>query len=344
MKRLALAARLVPAVVVLAACGIGTYGVDDLRGLPGVRAAAVHKQAIDTGAWSYTAVVDMDAHATRDQVAGALDGLARWYQGDHGEEDGVRLYVGGDTVAVRDGWGDDGGRGPNAIITDAGSHRQNVASAAVLLRAREVFDAPVTVRGYGWTVLTPQPRAALRTLLDHPELAKVPGADLHAPQELVPDAPQDDWQLPASFGSSEAVRRQHLTTYDKAVANARLVRGARARVNFVGSDPGVDPRPTDTHPGAIEIRMDLRLPGMAGPRELAADPLADPRWPMIRAQLDLLRTLPEGSRFSIDLEWGKAPEGGPGGFRWLVDLGVGQKKPGRPHGAWQQAAFEYLNR
>jgi hypothetical protein len=343
MKRSVLAACILLCLAPLPGCGQGSSAADELERLPGVRAATVHKQALDTDYYGYTAVVDMDADASAPEIVGALDGLAEWFTG-RGGDDGVRLYVGGGSVAVHDGWGDEGTGTPTAIIASAGTHRQNVANADLLLRATDVLDAPVTVRDYGWDVLTDEPGAALRKVLADPSLASAPGVRLTAPLGPVTDDFADQSQRPTKFGSSEPVRKQHLTTYDAAVANERKVREGQAHVSFVGSDPGVEPSLTDEHPGAIEIRMDLRLPGMAGPRELAADPLADPRWPVVAAQLDVLRTLPEGSRFSADLEWGRAPEGGPGHLHWLVDLGVGDTRPGQPHGAWQDAAFAYLNR
>lgn len=347
MKRSAVATCATLALTLLPACGAESGSADDLEQLPGVRAAAVHRQAIDTGAYSYTAVVDMEADASSDELVGALDGLAEWFADGHGGEDGVRLYVGAGSVEVYGGWGDEGDGSPTAVVTDAGSHQQNVAHADLLLRATDVLGLPVTVRGYGWQVRTDEPRATLQKVAADPALARMPGVHLFAPFPTVGDQEgtvPDGWARPAEFGSSEPVRRQHVATYDAAVATARLLGEGQARVDFVGSDPGVDPRPTDTHPGAIEIRMYLRLPGMAGPRALAEDPLDDPRWPVVAAQLDLLRNLPEGSRVSVGLESGTAPEGGPGNLSWLVDVGVGETQPGRPRGAWQQAAFAHLNR
>lgn len=330
----------VAVAVVLAACGqlLGSGGVDgELESLPGVRAAAVHKEALDTDYYGYNAVVDMDAGATRDQIVAALDALAAWH-GDEESEDTVTLYLGGGTVSADAGAGGDGVHrgGPTRVIATAGSRADNIRYADLLLRATEVLDLPVVVRDYEWTVTAKDPRAVLGTVLRHPELSSVAG--LHVMPEVAEGAAY--WGAPAEFSSTEPLTRAHVAAYDQAVRNGRLVREGRAHVSFVGSVTGQWPRVTDKHPGAIVVRMMIRLPGMVGPRHLAADPLQDPRWPAVAAQLDLLRTLPDGSQVTTDIEWGRSPEGWAAHFRWMVDIVKGDKVHPKP--IWNDEAARYL--
>lgn len=338
MKGLALA--LVAGLAV--GCGGGEGGTTDaFDDLPGVRDTAIRKQALDTDYYGYTAVADMDADASREEIAGVLDGLAAWSKG-RGDEDGVLLYVGGGTTTRDDdGWGDGAHHeGPTAVIATAGSRARNLANAELLLHATEVLDAPVTIRDYEWAVTTTDPTATLAAVAADPVLAAAPGLHLVQTWE---EAGASYWESPPEFASTEPVTRAHLSTYRRAIANMAKMRQGRAHLDFVGSETGVWPRHTEKHPGAITIRMTLRLPDMVGPDHLTDDPLADPRWPLVAAQIDLLRTLPEGSRLSVNLEWGRAPEAGSAAhFRWLVELEKGGKVHPKP--LWNDEAAAYLER
>lgn len=325
----------------LVACGEGggqggtTDAFDDL---PGVRDTAIRKEALDTEYYGYTAVVDMEPDASVQQITAALDGLATWFKGRAGD-DGVRLYVGGGTTTVEDGWGDGAHHGgPAAIIAAAGSHARNAANAELLLHATEVLDAPVTIRDYEWAVTTDDPRTMLGHVLADPLLAAAPG--LHLVQKWE-EAAGSYWQMPPDVSSTEPLSRTHVRAYDRAVANMKHMREGRAHLEFVGSETGVWPRHTDKHPGAVTIRITLRLPGLAGPKNLAVDPLQDPRWPLVAAQLDLLRTLPEGSQLSVNLEWGRAPEAGSAShYGSLVEVQNGGRVLPKPR--WNDEATAYL--
>lgn len=340
--RLSMVGLLLAAAPAMVACGAGGGFGADARELPGVRDARVDKRALDTDYYGYTAIVDMEPGATREQITGALDLLADWKRSEGtGGDDGVRLYLGAGTVTLDDeGWGDGAHHeGPTAVIATAAGHEVNLANAALLLRATDVLEKPVTVRSYEWAVTTDEPRETLGEVARDPELAAAPGLSLAQAFE----APGVDyWSRPPSFSSTEPLTAQHVAAYDRAVANARLVREGRVHVEFVGSETGVSPAVTDRHPGAIAIRMSLRLPGMVGPKALAADPRSDPRWPVVAAQVDLLRTLPEGSSLSVALEWGRAPEGGAGRYLWLVELSRGGTVHPKP--LWNQEAAAWMAR
>lgn len=327
----------------LAACGTGQGFAGEARDLPGVRDARVDKRALDTDYYGYTAIVDMEKDATRDEIAGALDALSTWYAPRRGDDDGVRLYLGGGTTELDDeGSGDSAHHeGPTAVVADAArSHAGNVAYADLLLHATRVLAAPVTIRDYEWTVTTDDPDEMLRRVLADPGLAAAPG--LHLAQPFEGFGPVV-WRHP-DFSSTEPLTREHLRVWEQAQATAKLVREGKAMVTFVGSDTATSPRTTDKHPGAIDVRTVLRLPGLAGPKALAADPTADPRWPVVAAQLDLLKTLPEGSSLSVDLEWGRAPEGGADNYGWLVSVTNGRKVALRKDVRWNAAAAAYLAR
>lgn len=327
----------------LVACseGGGQGGTTDaFDDLPGVRDTAIRKEALDTDYYGYTAVVDMEPDASQEEITAALDGLATWFKG-RGGEDGVRLYVGGGTTTVEDGWGDGAHHaGPSAIIAAVGSHARNLANAELLLHATEVLDAPVTIRDYEWAVTAEDPRALLGAVLADPQLAAVPG--LHLVQNWEGDS-RSYWETPPDVSSTEPLSRMHIRAYDQAVAKMKHMREGRAHLDFVGSETGVVPRHTDKYPGAVTIRMTLRLPDMAGPKSLAADPLEDPRWPLVAAQLDLLRTLPRGSVLIVSLEWGRAPEAGSAArHHELVEL----EKEGKVYRSpfWNDEAAAYLAR
>lgn len=340
--RVSMAGLVLAALPGLAACSADGGFAGEARDLPGVRDARVDKRALDTDYYGYTAIVDMEPGATRDQIAGALDLLADWKASEgNGGDDGVRLYLGAGTVALdEEGWGDGAHHdGPSAVIATAAGHRKNLSDADLLLRATDVLEKPVTVRGHEWAVTTDEPRETLAEVAKDRELAAAPGLFL---AQALEEPGTDYWSTPTAFSSTEPLTPQHLAAYDRAVANARLVRQARAHVEFVGSETGVEPAVTDRHPGAITVRMSLRLPGMAGPKALAADPLADPRWPVVAAQVDLLRTLPRGSSLSVALEWGRAPEGGAGRYLWLVELSRGGRVHPKP--LWNAEAAAYLTR
>lgn len=326
----------------LTACGLGGGFAGEARDLPGVRDARIDKRALDTDYYGYTAIVDMEPRASTSEIVRALDLLADWKRTEGtGGDDGVRLYLGAGTTSLEDeGWGDGAHHsGPSAVIATARGHAKNVANAGLLLRATEVLRKPVTVRGYEWAVTTDAPRETLEEVARDPQLAAVPGLSL---TQALEGPAVDYWRTPTAFSSTEPITPQHLAAYDRAVANARLVREGQVHVEFVGSETGVTPSVTKRHPGAIMVRMSLRLPGMVGPKALAPDPLDDPRWPLVAAQLDLLRTLPPGSSLSVDLEWGRAPEGGAGHYRWLVELSRGGKVPRQP--LWNAVAADYLTR
>lgn len=322
--------------------GGGQGGATDVfDDLPGVRDATVHKQALDTDYYGYTAVVDMEPDATTAEVVGALDALAAWRRGPgDGGDDRVRLYLGGGTTDIEDGgWGDGAHHGgPEAVIATAASHAKNVANTALLRRAVDVLDAPVTIRDYEWAVTTTDPAAVLRKVAADPELAAAP--DVHL--ATADDTGADPWQRPAGFASTEPVTAAAVDTYEKAVANEALVRQGQAHVSFVGSSPGSEPALTDGHPGAMEIQMSLRLEGSAGPKALARDPLEDPRWPVVAAQLDLLRSLPDGSMLIVWLEHGPNDGGALRFSENLVEVITGTKLPKAPR--WNAAAAAHLGR
>ncbi len=338
---LATAGALLGALVTLGAAG--SDGASSFRALPGVRDAMVHRYALDTDYWGHTAVVDMRADATRKEIVGALDALRRWKRGPgNGGDDAVRLTVGAGTLEREDeGWDADAHHpGADAVIATARSHARNAANVDLLLRARRVLRAPVTIRSWEWSVTTPDPAATARRIIADPVLSKERGVSLG------PDLGWDeDARLePASLASSETLTEAHLATYLAAVANERLMREGEAHVSFVGAPTNQIPPHTAEFPGAIQIYMSLRLPGSRGPKAFAADPLQDPRWPVVAAQLDLLRDLPRGSSVWVTLEHGPMDGGiSPRYSRTVVDVMTGVAPvEGGEKPLWGEAAAAYV--
>lgn len=321
----------------------GSDGASSFRGLPGVRDATVHTYALDTDYYGHTAVVDMRRDATRSEIVGALDALHAWAQGPgNGGDDSVRLTLDAGTIDRDDeGWDADAHHiSADAVLTTARSHARNVANVDLLLRARRVLCAPVTIRSWEWSVTTPDPIATARRIIDDPVLSMARGVNIGP--ELGWD--ENGWLLPASLASSETLREDQLATYAAAVANASLVRGGEAHVSFVGAPTNQIPPHTADFPGAVQIYMSLRLPGSRGPKALAADPMQDPRWPVVAAQLDLLRDLPRGSSVWVLLEHGPMDGGiSPRFSRTVVDVMTGVAPvEGGEKPLWEEAAAAYL--
>ncbi|RJS46304.1 hypothetical protein [Nocardioides cavernaquae] len=330
--------------------GSTTSTVDRLRALPGVRDAAVERIALDDDYFGYQAAVDMEPDAQPPQIAIALDELARWKQTHEGDETSTAVYLdGGTTDLDQETWGEgsDGG-GPTAVLATAGSHARNLANAELLVAATAALDLPVTIRDGEWRVTSRAPRATAAVIAAHPDLASSP--DLI----ISPRIPlgEERWGRPAGFGSSR-LTPELVATYDTAVANAELVREGEVSVSFVGntSTAGlgetfdeVTGEKIEPPVGAVDIMIDLRLPGGAGPRSLAPRLVDDARWPMIRAQLDLLRTLPRGSHVWIWLQW--TPRGGIAydATRTVIEVTLGEELVGQARTPWNLQAQQYLAR
>lgn len=336
-----------------AGCGVlDSDASERLEDLPGVRAAALDKFALDTDYYGYSAVADMEPDATAPQIATALDELARWTRSHKGDDASAALYLGAGTTAYdMESWGSGGvGGGPTAVISATGSHAENLANAGLLIAATHATKLPVTITDGEWHVTSEAPRATAAVIATHPDLANVP--DLVVAPRMLMD--HDGFGAPAALGSS-SLTPALLAMYDRAVANADLVRESqgegKAAVSYAGNsssralgetfdeETGKEIVPPA---GAVSIQVTLRLPEGAGPKTLAPRLADDPRWPMIRAQLDLLRKQPRGSGLWVWLEFtrdGIPYEAG----RSVIEVANGVELPQLARTPWNLEAQRYLD-
>lgn len=324
------------AVTLLAACGATLGAVaeavrdggpgsfaSEARGLPGVADATVEKTALDTDYWSWDAAIDMEETATPEEVAGALDKLAAWAGQAEGEHS-TTLTVGAGEASRSDGCWESG---PDTVTPAVADHAANLRRARLVLVARRALEESVCVAEHAWKVFASDPGATGRRILVVPELAAAGGLVIESPQGWV--------------GPAGPLTKQFLDAYAASLAAARGTRGGRMSVNSF-APAGVESGDRTQQRG-VEVALFLRLLGHEGPSALATPATADPRWPAARAQLDVLRALPEGSQLWLALQhdkgcatchWDRADE-------LLRVSNDGSLRVPNP-GPWQQAAEEYL--
>ncbi len=339
-------------LALLAGCGTtagpGHVAATDLEDLPGVREAALKRVALDTDYYGYHGVVDMDRDATADQVAAVLDELARWKRSLAPEYDEVTTAVllGAGTTDLYDAaWLD----GSAAGIGRLRDHAGNRADADLLVRATAALGLPVTIQEGEWDVVTPTPRETAAVIATHADLAGVP--DLVV-RPAFPPPDTDWWDGSGSLGASPRLTPDLLTAYDRVVDSTHLLTEGEAAVRFVGNPSRlmlgeeVDEAGHVVEPpvGTVQVQVDVRLPGGAGPRTRQPRLVDDPLWPMVRAQLDLLREQPAGSQLWIWLQFTR-----PGGIpydagRSLVEVTRGEDVPKTARTPWNLEASAYLNR
>lgn len=337
-------------LALLAGCGTsaGPGGTAELADLPGVRDVALQRVALDTDYYGYHGVVDMEPDATADQVAEVLDELARWKRGLAPEYDEVTTAVllGAGTTELDDAaWLNGTAAGIGRVRDPAG----NRADADLLVRATQQLGLPVTIEDGEWDVITPTVRETAAVIATHPDLAEVPDLVVR-PAYPPPDT--DWWGRTGSLGASPRLTPELLAAYDRVVASTRLLTEGEAFVRFVGNPSRrmlgeeYDEAGDVVEPpvGTVQVQVDLRLPDGGGPRTLQPRLADDPRWPMIRAQLDLLRDQPTGSHLWIWLQFTR-----PGGIPYdaghsLIEVTRGEGVPKVARTPWNLEAAAYLNR
>jgi dienelactone hydrolase len=335
-------------LALLAACGTTDQPRTDpdLTDLPGVRDAALHRVALDTDYYGYHGVVDMEPDATPDQIAAVLDELARWKRTRDADEVTTAVLLGAGTTELYDAaWLD----GTAAGIGRVRDHAGNRADADLLVRATQQLGLPVTIEEGEWDVVTPTVRETAAVIATHPDLAAVP--DLVV-RRAYPPPDTDWWDRTGSLGASPRLTPELLAAYDRVVDSTRLVADGDAAVLFAGNpsrralgeeydDAGNVVEPPA---GTFQVQVDVRLPDGAGPSTRQPRLADDPLWPMVRAQLDLLRGQPTGSHLWITLRFTR-PGGIPyDGSRSLVEVTRGKDVPKGARTPWNLEASAYLNR
>lgn len=335
-------------LTLLAACGTTAQPAadPDLADLPGVRDAALQRVVLDDDYHGYHGVVDMEPDATPDQVATALDELARWKRTRDAEEVTTAVLLGAGTTELYDAaWLGGTAAGIGRVRDPAG----NRADAELLVRATAALGLPVTIQEGEWDVITTTPRETAAVIATHPDLAEVP--DLVV-RPAFPEADTDGWGRPGALGASPRLTPELLAAYDRVIDSTRLVTEGETLVRFVGNPSRMmlgeelDEAGKVVEPpaGTVQVQVDLRLPGGAGPRSLQPRLADDPLWPMVRAQLDALREQPTGSHLWIWLQFTR-----PGGIpfdesRSLIEVTRGEDVPKVARTPWNLEASAYLNR
>ncbi|WGY02729.1 hypothetical protein QI633_02980 [Nocardioides sp. QY071] len=347
LRRLGAAVAGVVLLGLVAACGTaGPPGpASDLRDLPGVRDVALERVALDTDYYGYHGVVDMEPDATPDQVADVLDELGRWKSTRDAEEVTTAVFLGAGTTELHDAaWLDGSAAGVGRVRDHAG----NRADAELLVRATAALGLPVTIEEGEWDVVTPTPRETAAAIVTMPDLAAVPDLVVRRPY---PPPDTDWWGRTGSIGASPRLTPEVLTAYDRVVDSTRLVPEGEASLLFVGNPSrralgeeydeagNVVEQPV----GTFQVQVDVRLPDGAGPRTRQPRLSDDPLWPMVRAQLDVLRDQPAGSHLWITLQFTR-----PGGIAYdesrpLVEVTRGEHLPKRARTPWNLEASAYLN-
>lgn len=337
MRALMRSAALLATVVLLAGCDLVPDVVEDsvrdarpgsfaseARGLPGVADATVEKTALDTDYWSYDAVVDMEDDATAAEIAGALDKLAGWAGQQHEEEHTTTLTVGAGEARAADGcWTE----GPPTIAPAAASAEANLRRAQLLHAATGALEEAVCVGLHTWKVFADDAVALGERVLAVPELAAAPGLVVETPHGWMgPDGP---------------LTRGFLDAYAAAQAATGRVPGGSVRINnFAPEQSESDGSPPAS---GVDVGVYVRLDGHRAAKALATPATEDPRWPAVRAQLDVLRRLPEGSTLSVTLQHDK----GCTTCFWdwtteLVHVRKGREVELGKRPLWQDAAEAYL--
>lgn len=335
-------------LTLVAACGPAAHpGADeDVADLPGVRDAALERVVLDDDYYGHHGVVDMEPDATPDQIAAVLDELARWKRTLDADEVTTAVFLGAGTTELYDAaWLNGTAAGIGRVRDPAG----NRADADLLVRATTALGLPVTIQEGEWDVVTPTPRETAAVIATHPHLAEVPDLVVRPP---FPPPDTDGWGRPGSLGASPRLTPELLATYDRVVDSTRLVARGETVVRFVGNPSRLalgeeyDEAGDVVEPpvGTVQVQVDVRLPDGAGPRSLQPRLADDPLWPMVRAQLDLLREQPPGSHLWIWLQFTR-----PGGIlydasRSLIEVTRGEDVPKVARTPWNVEASAYLNR
>lgn len=337
----------VAVLALLAGCGPAAQPGpgSDVADLPGVRDASLHRVLLDDDYFGYEGVVDMEPDATADQVADVLDELARWKRTRDAEEVTTAVFLGAGTTELHDAaWLEGAAAGIGRVRDPAG----NRADADLLVRATAALGLPVTVEDGEWDVVSPTPRETAAAIVAMPDLAAVPDLVVRRPY---PPPDTDWWGRTGSIGASPRLTPELLTAYDRVVDSTRLVREGEASPLFVGNPTrrmlgeeydeagNVVEQPV----GTFQVQVDVRLPGGGGPRTRQPRLADDPLWPMVRAQLDVLRDQPSGSHLWITLQFTR-----PGGIAYdesrpLVEVTRGEDLPKRARTPWNLEAWAYLN-
>ncbi|WP_377321367.1 hypothetical protein ACFJIY_19560 [Pimelobacter simplex] len=325
-----LALALALALAVLAGCRSEDDGPERpdggggvLAGLAGVRDTRSGLEEIEDGVRGLVIVADLDEDITVAQLTTVLETLAAERP---------------DFATLSLGWGelpdDTSSLGGKDLVDLAYATLPATATerAEQFLTAARTFDGSVTLGPRGTEVVLADESpdavtAAIRTTLADPVLRQVPDLSIRTGQRQ----PRDSSGLAAHAPVTAAIlaRWQALRgTLDRAPAGAT----AQTWIGEAGAvgDPAAPTR----------VRLDLVLSGVDRKGVVTPTAWGDRLWPLLRAQLDVVATLPRGTTYDVRVD---VSGGGLPATDDLVALTLGAgPTPGRPPTAWDRRAASYL--
>ncbi len=304
----------------------------ELEDLPGVVDTEVEEEVVEgEGIEQLDVALVVGDDASEAEVAAALDAVAD-YDRDLGFDQHHSLVV------ERDGAEDYPLSHPLSY-----SHEPDETSAELVRRwvlAEERVDPALSWTADGYGVVTV-------------ELGEEAGADdvTALAEEIRSDtdlAALPRWTLTAEgddarayFSTENGMSGAVVASWTTAVANLDLGPDGTSLTLTPQNSPGsyeADPPPA----GSMRLDVGLDLPGVVPPAQLTPARWGGRLWPMLRAQLDVVRGLPPSSRFGADNFYREA-DGTGGALDQFLYVSAGEPAtPEDPDRGWNAAAARYL--
>ncbi len=312
-------------------------GFDDgLEALPGVVEAGSELVDVDDGVQQLQVEVVVDEDASVTQVVGVVDAVA--------EHDEARDPDTGYAISLhRDGTEE------HALswAYDPPEDVEEAVSRWTLAGEQLPDDLAWTADGYGQIVVdvgdeadAEDVAATAELIAADTELAALPRWSLRGKRS--PDD-EENFAAALSLATDAGLTTEVVAWWRRAAALADLAPGTvttlalepRNRAGSYSADP--PPR------GSMSVWLALQLPGVVPPADLTPARWGDRLWPLLRAELDLVRDLPPGSGAGANnhyLESADSPSFGSDAF-----FGVRDGEPAEPDDlgrGWNEAGLRYL--
>lgn len=313
-----------------------------LQGLDGVRDASVESVEVDDGQFDDLVTVDAEPEATADEIAAMLEAVAADPPQDPDPGSyaytGVVLLDAGETEwpgtpGIGTDEGDDSVDGIWFSADDLSRYAEGSGAGTTTERfvsAVEAFNGARVTQDRETLVVEERTDAdsldrldeASRTVVDDPVLAA------EAPISLIVQGPESRSVLTGVEGITSDLR-----------ADWSAVRAGLQRLSGISvSNVDVATGGTDLAAEVLTIDIDLQLPGAVPPARLTPARYGDQLWPMIRAELDLLRDRPDQSLLSVT---NTAEDGGASDPFLYVETGRPAVKDDQGR-SWNAEALDYL--
>lgn len=292
-----------------------------LAGLPGVRDTRSGLEEIEDGVRGLVIVADLAKDITVPQLAAVLTAMGAERP---------------ELATLSLGWGElpeDTGTLDGRDLIDlayAPLPAPPAERAEQFLTAARTFDGSVTLGPRGTEVVLADESpdavtAAVETTLADPVLRRIPDLSLRTGQRQSADASGLAAHAPVTTATLDRWRALR-GTLDRAPDGAT----AQTWISEAGAvgDPAAPTR----------VRLDLVLPGVDRTGVVPPAAWGDRLWPLLRAQLDLVATLPRGTTYAVRVD---VSGGGLPATDDLVSLTTGAGPGPRPT-AWDRRAAAYL--